>query len=360
MRIYNSDLRRAWRWLKRGRPAKTIRFLEPKVPLFLEDPQFYALLGRACLETGDLGGAEFYFKRGLQSDPELIAARLGMAVVALKKKDTPTSVRYWLEIVDENPNNRYARRGLEALRKISNPAMQERFFENVDHRRFLPALGRRWPRWILPAALASLIILLGVYFRGEISQIFRELDAPRRSGAENIRIEGALSLVDPAEDVLYPLAASEVEKTFRRALRHFDKYEDNRSRVELNRIKYSNASSEVKSEALALEALLAEPEFDTLRFRPSFAEVSADPWLYDGCWVLWRGKVSNVVFGENAILFDFLVGYDTGQVLEGLVPVKVPFAVSIEAALPLELLARVAVEDGQITLEARTLHFIRN
>ncbi len=60
MRAYSKDLRKARRWLAAGRSTKVIHFLEPKVPLFLEDPHYYALLGRAYLNNGSYGDADTY------------------------------------------------------------------------------------------------------------------------------------------------------------------------------------------------------------------------------------------------------------------------------------------------------------
>ena len=148
MKIYNRDLKRARRWLAAGRSTKVIHFLEPKVPLFIEDPQYYALLGRACLESGLLKDADTYLSRGLQADPGHLDVMLALAVNHLKRKDPPAAVRTWLEIIEDFPNDRntrYARRGLKSLKRITNQFQQDRFLEKFDTRRYLPFIGSRWP-----------------------------------------------------------------------------------------------------------------------------------------------------------------------------------------------------------------------
>ena len=87
-----------------------------------------------------------------------------------------------------------------------------------------------------------------------------------------------------------------------------------------------------------------------------FKEVQEHPVLYQDCYVIWKGRVSNLVIGENSINFDLLVGYETEQVLEGIVPVQLNFAAHIDPAFPIEVLGRIEPEGNQIYLEAKSIH----
>ena len=104
MKIYNKTLKKAYKNLRAGHDGKVISMLEPKVPLFLENYQFYYILGVACLRNGDKGGADTYLKRAVQVNRKAVEPRLHLDVLALHKKDTTEAVRLWLGILDIDPS----------------------------------------------------------------------------------------------------------------------------------------------------------------------------------------------------------------------------------------------------------------
>jgi len=359
MKIYNRDLKRARRWLAAGKSSKVIHFLEPKVPLFLEDPMYYALLGRACMDTGLLTDADTYLNRGLQADPDNLDVYLVLAVNHLKRKDPASAVRTWLEIIDEFPNHsdtRFARRGLKSLKKISDQQQQDRFIERFHSRKYMPGIGSKWPGIIFIVLFFILIGLMGFYFRDTISTTF--ISREYRTGAEKLLPDTGRSLTESGGDVLYPMNDSELTKTLRKALRYYQAYNDNKARYELNKIKYSNAAEDIRMKAIGLITSLGDATIENIETDYTYADVSVSPWLYEGCFVLWQGMTANVVFDDDDISFDFLVGFEDGKVLEGKVPVRLPFLAVMEP-LPLELLARVEPQNGTFILEGKTLHFLR-
>jgi tetratricopeptide (TPR) repeat protein len=359
MKTYNRDLKRARRWLAAGRSSKVIHYLEPKVPLFIEDPLYYALLGRACLEGGLLRDADTYLNRGLQADPGHLDVRLTLAANHLKRKDPAAAVRTWLEVLEDFPKDKCARRGLKSLKRISDPFQQDRFLEKFDARRYMPFIGSRWPGLILLFLLVILIGLMGFYFRDTIVSAVSERGGREyRPGTETLIPEAGRPLTVSGGDVLYPMNDSEVSRTLKRALKLYQNYQDNEARFELNKIRYSNASDDIRQQAIGLLAALGNPTIENIETDYSFEELSRTPWLYENCWVLWSGMTANVVFDEDAIRFDFLVGFEDGQVLKGKVPVELPFLVVMEP-LPLELLARVEPRNGSFVLIGKTVHFIR-
>ena len=120
MKINNKDLKKAFAMVKVKKYPQAIRFLEPKVPLFLEDELFYYFLGVSCFHTGDIGGSEFYLKRSLQVNHDNVDSRLYLAAIQLKKKDQANAARLWLNILDIEPDNKIAQRGLNKLKKIKD------------------------------------------------------------------------------------------------------------------------------------------------------------------------------------------------------------------------------------------------
>ena len=86
MKIYNKTLKKAYRYLRAGKNGKVVSLLEPKVPMFLENYQFYYILGVACLRNGDTGGADTYLKRAVQVDRNAVAPRLFPGRIGTQKK----------------------------------------------------------------------------------------------------------------------------------------------------------------------------------------------------------------------------------------------------------------------------------
>ncbi len=212
MRIYNKELRKAQKWLSSGRPTKTIRYLEPKVPIFLEDPLYYAILGRACLEAGLIKDAETYLNRGLQADPNHLNVRLLLAVVHLKRKDPAAAVRTWLEILEDLPGERHARKGLNTLKRISDQESQDRFLNQFHHQRFLPSLAPSWPRYVFPVLIFILVLLTMFYFRDNLERFTERTRRTVREGAASFEIAREDSLTIENPDVLYPMDENEARK----------------------------------------------------------------------------------------------------------------------------------------------------
>ncbi len=359
MRTYNRDLKRARRWLASGRSTKVIRYLEPKVPLFLEDPDYYAILGRSCLEAGLLKDADTYLNRGLQADPVNVEIRLTLAVNHLKRKDPAAAVRTWLEVLEDHRDDKYANRGLKTMKSITSQEAQDKFIASFSPRRFLPDIRSRWPAGILTVLIILLLFLMGLYFLEEIGSVVSSLsDRTHRLGSERFIVDQKGPLTTDSANIPYPMSDGEVTQTMKKAMKHFQAYEDNQARFELNKIMNSNASAEIRDQAEGLIESLREPEIEGFENSFDYADVESLPALYEGCWVLWRGMTANVLYDNDAIRFDFLVGFDEGRILEGRVPVEIPFLTVMEP-LPLELLARVENREDGFHLIAKTLHFLR-
>ncbi|MCK4515392.1 MAG: hypothetical protein KAU31_09055, partial [Spirochaetaceae bacterium] len=103
-----------------------------------------------------------------------------------------------------------------------------------------------------------------------------------------------------------------------------------------------------------LSSYFTEPTFVDFVDNFTYAEVAGEPWLYDGCHVRWSGQVSNIAVSDDAIRFTLLVGYEDERILEGTVPVRVPFAADVQAG-PIELIGRVNFQDGLLSLTATSI-----
>ncbi|OQX29199.1 MAG: hypothetical protein B0D92_05000 [Spirochaeta sp. LUC14_002_19_P3] len=359
MRIYDRELKRAYRWLAAGKYTRVIRFLLPKIPSYRQVSSFYAVLGRAYLENGLVSDADFYLKRGLALDPDHLEIRQCLAVNHLKRKDTASAVKAWIEILDDYPEDKISSNGLKALKKLSKPGTQERFLEKFNPRRFLPAMPFVLPNWAPAAVLILIAVITGISLRKPIASILSSIGTgkAKRPGTE-IFIQFGKDIAQTDENVLLPMSEEEINRIIKKARHHFDNYEDNSARHELNKILSSNIAESTREEVNGLAKLLAESEFNSLETAYTYKDVASNPKLYEDCWIKWSGVPVNVEFRDDSIAFDFLVGYEDGRVLEGSVPVTVPFLAVMEP-LTLELLAKVEVNGSSFRLVAKTLHFQR-
>ena len=85
-----------------------------------------------------------------------------------------------------------------------------------------------------------------------------------------------------------------------------------------------------------------------------------DPVLYRGCHVIWKGIAANIQLSPSQTSFEFLIGYDTRQSLEGIVAVLFDRALIVNPEQPLELLGRIVPVSGDrgemIRLEGLAIH----
>lgn len=94
-----------------------------------------------------------------------------------------------------------------------------------------------------------------------------------------------------------------------------------------------------------LMSYMSRPSFTDFRDNIEYRQVEQEPWLYNNTHVRWKGRVTNLNIGTESITFDFLVGYHDERVLEGIVPVTLPFAAALEGAMPIELIAKLQTND---------------
>lgn len=353
-------LKRALSLIKNHKYSSVIRLLESKIPHYLENDEFMLYLGASCFYIGDIGGAVSYLGRGDRIDPDNTAIQLYLAASHLKKNNTTEAVRIWLAVLDIDEQNKEARKGLDIIRSFGSPDDQRKFCQSKKILQLVPGFGLSVSTIVFVLLLAvfvgiatTFILLLSHY---GTSGIKRETRADR-VGVER-SIDRRETLADTGETTYYILTEKEVKASFRRAIDAFNDGDDNLARMEINRIKLSNASSLIKGKIHLLEGHLEPPGFDTFRTNFSFQDVVGDPQLFNGCHVLWRGKVSNLIETEDSVSFDLLAGYDSGQVLDGVIPVKFNFFVSVNPDLPVEVIGEVHLGEGQIYLNGVSIHTI--
>ncbi len=326
--------------------------------MFRESYRYYYLLGMSCLHTGDYAGAYSYLQRAvnLESEP---AARLGLAAVFLRRRQTDEALRVYLDILEQHENNQRAKRALEWLREVESPEETFDWFDSGRIKRILPPIGPFVPRRVVLVVFvlaAAILLFINRESLMRIPELVLRQDS--RSGSEFTQISPDTPIVDDESTSRYVLSEREIEALFADMRRDFDDRRDNRVRLSINRIVLSNATEQVKARARYLLDFLEQPTFTSFGDGFEFQEVAADPPLFDGVYVRWRGRVANLVIGEETISFDLLVGYESGQVLLGTIPSRLDFTVLLRNNDPVELIGRVRSDLDPFSLETVSIRVL--
>ena len=363
-------IQRSFRLYQRKKYTEAIQLLESQIFRFRDRFEFYSLLGLACLYSGDFGGAESYLKRASQLKSDDTPILLGLAALDLKRFETEGALKKWLKVINLDPRNRTAGRGLNFLRRDPASADIQELIESGRIKSFFPPIPFSVSRFAAPALavfLTALIILGLVYFFSLSPLPFRR---DVRPGIREIELSTLrLALTEDTGSSGFMLSEEEIRKTFSGVKTYLMKYRDNLALREINKILLSNASAYVKEKSRLLKTFVQVPDFTTIKDSFSFLEVQENPLLYEGCFVVWAGKAANVNITEEKITFDLLVGYQYEKELQGFVPVTLDFAVNLESGFAVEILGQVVSSDtlgrvvssdpkGRVSVEEKAISLI--
>ncbi|MCR4940843.1 MAG: tetratricopeptide repeat protein [Treponemataceae bacterium] len=353
-----SPLQKARKYFNAGKYPKVISLLEPLVLEYRESFDFFFLLGTACLYVEDIGGAEAYYKTARRirvGNPDVMRAQ---GVLYLRLGDISRALELYLGVLDALPGDAVASDALEFIRRNSDPEKMEQKIRSGALKKFYPKRGLH-PA-VLPLCAAFLVLAAGCTFfamnyrsllglngaRADLSYL--ELSADEKSNP----VSADLS----SESFRYILTKEEVVTCYNDAKRFFQQHRDNEARRCINKLLLSNADSAVKLRAEQLAEHLEEPRFDTVTDNYSVRQVLEDIYLYNDCWVVWSGRVSNVEVDEKFLKCVLLVGYENLDRIDGSVTLVMEQPVSIDAEKALKILCRITVSDGQLILRGKTVY----
>ncbi|MDR2177335.1 MAG: tetratricopeptide repeat protein [Treponema sp.] len=360
-------LTRAVRLARKGNYDAAIKTLEPEVNRFHDSFRYYYILGVSCLRVGDFMGAFTYFKLARDvrlRDPNVL---LGIAVLYLRRGETDRAVDIYLDVQDIDPANSIARKAMSIIRRYAGQDQLTEWIESGELRRLYPPLPRvsPEPRRIVLAVL----VVAGILAAGFFTLLrFRVITLPGSRGPRTLVAGAGLEAEDRRQPVetggtyRYILTRNQVLEIYERGLSLFTEYRDELARLNFNRLIEANASEGIKNKARLVMSYMEIPGFDSFKRQDNFAYADAvkDPVLYRGCHVIWKGMAANIQSSPSQTSFEFLIGYDTRQSLEGIVPVVFDKALAVNPEQPLELLGRIVPVAGDrgetIRLEGIAIH----
>ena len=359
-------LTKASRHARAGKYEAAIRTLEPEINRYHGSFYYYYLLGSACLRTGDFGGALTYFRLAHEAKRREPLAILGLAALYLRRGETERAVDYYLDILEIDGKNRIAQKAMKVIRR---QAGTETFSNWIEAGKLpvlyppipFPGFSAQEVLRVIAALAAVCLLTLGIMVRFKfITNPFLPRGSRQGVTALSLSREERMAPVQTGGAFRYTLTRVEALDIYERALSQFTAYRDEAARVNLNRILESNAADGLKNRARIIISYMEAPGFDTFKRADNvpYDEAVKDPLLYHDVYVIWRGKAANVVTSDTGTTFDFMIGYDTGTTLEGIVPVTFNKAIPLNPERPLEVLGRVIPTgpDGPIHLEGVALH----
>lgn len=350
----------AWKYMCRRQFSTAIKLLEDKAQTYEEHFDYYVELGTACLYIGDIGAASLYFQKARRiklTDSRLL---LGQAAIFLRRGETDRALQYYLEIKENDPQNKVADAAIEFVRTHGDYDTICRWVDTGRIEQFYPPLGANPDKiWsiIIPVAACILgCLLFFVVFpvkkpytpsRADLSAL--ELSEDEKKSAKESDLTG--------QTYQFILSDKEISKVYASSIQYFNEHRDNAAQIEVNRLCNSNASSAIKQKARVLSTYFEIPDFDTIRDVPDFASVKESPVLYDDCWVSWGGKISNVnIYDDGTYSCDFIIGDEEFRHYEGTVSVFFEAVPNIEADQYVKILGHLSVDGGRVVLNGRSVY----
>lgn len=355
----------AWADMRRRRFATAIKLLEGKAETYEDDFEYYLTLGIACLYVGDFGASSAYFNRARKLKTTDTRLLIGQAAIFLRRGDTDRALQYYLEIIDNEPENEIAKNAMEFIRTHGDYDIICRWVDTGRIEQFYPPIG------VNPEKIVMITVPVAACLLGIVLAFVILLNRPMNKG---IRVN--LSAIELTADELssakeqdlstqscrYILTNKEITKHYSNALQFFQEHRDNAAQIEVNTILNSDAVLSIKQKANILTGYFEIPDFDTITDVPSYSDVMNNDVLYLNCWVDWGGKVSNVkTYEDGSYTCDLLVGTDNLEHYEGSVKVYFESTPKISTEQQVRILGQVDTRNGTIYLKGRkTYQSIRN
>lgn len=355
-------LRQAWGLYKRGQFASALGQLEAQVFQFREDPEFFRILGLCCLQSGDWKGGETYLQRSKQLDDLVHRDTLrGLLVLAARQKNYAEALKLALQMLDRNPDDRLAKRAMNQMKELlAGPEGT-----SLDRKVLLGWLpkyrrvSQRWRSWLVRSVLGvGLVLAIAVGTVLGLSWVQAgaspEQNGVARPGPEDWTLgPGTTQVTNRSAEVV--LSSAEVDEAWTLARKAFQSYHDSQARFQINRIVLSNAANSVKERARALLPYLHEPDFSRPEDTVNYRDVVENPHLYEGCTVQWKGVLTNLDAGTEKIRFDLLLGYENGQIVQGVIPIELGFAALLKNSEVVEVLGRVTLRESSWYIQGVSL-----
>ncbi|MBR1535339.1 MAG: hypothetical protein IJ630_00190 [Treponema sp.] len=370
----HTPLEKAHSLLRRRKFSHVISILESgnNPEIYRETFDYFLTAGLACLYLGDTGSAGAYFQRARHirlTDPTLLCAQ---AVLFLRRGDTEKALSYYIDVLDEDPDNKVALSAIEFIRTHGTDELYTAI-DSGEIEKFYPPLGINpdWIKRVILSALVGLALALLILNLGNFSKIFRHIPVSFGKERKDLKefflpvedIKAMQQSDSAATSYKYTLSEEQIKHSYELVKAYSTAYKENAARVEINRLLLSNANNELKTRMKIVLSHFTEPTFDSLitnKDNIDYATVrdSNESELYLDCMVSWSGRIANAQSIGTSYRFDLLVGYENLDRMEGIVPVffeEAPYP-ELDGERTVHVLGKISSQDGSILLKGRAVY----
>lgn len=334
--------------------SSAIKLLNGREEIYEDNAEFYILLGIAYLYTGDAGTASSYFQRARRITVTNVTLLLGQAAVFLRRGLTDRALDYYLEVLDQDPGNKVAHNAMEFIRKEGDYNTICKMADTGELEKYYPPLGVN-PNTIavIVGSIVGFVIGVGIALTIMVTRPKVDYGRMDLSSFELTKEDSKNAVAADLSKVkvTYFLSSHEITQGYDAALKYFRTHRDNMAQIEINRLLHSNASDIVKEKAALLQEYLEEPGFDTITDVVDVKTAEKEPELYENCYVVWGGRVSNVTEYDEKYYCRFLVGYENMKNVDSVVDLHFDYIPHIESDQALKVLGRLHLTGDALSLQ---------
>jgi tetratricopeptide (TPR) repeat protein len=176
---------------------------------------------------------------------------------------------------------------------------------------------------VLGVVLAGFLVYFGLSYVLGVFSYSKQSKSVVSENIGKIEVESNAKLVE-----ITPLLTNEIVLTDRQVSELFNELKlllsknraSNKARFIANYLLNSNASPSVKAKVEVLRTFMEEPT--VLDWMPLYEEVNSKPNLYNGVFVVWKGRIVNVEKVGSSANFVFVVHGDTPSSIKGFMKAK--------------------------------------
>jgi hypothetical protein len=326
---------------KEGKLGEVINTVENNLDEKEIDLTINKVYSFSLIRLGRFREAEFIINELLESYPEDHELLNAMAYLEVVKGNKTAGINLLLDAEYYAPSDvkQKIKSNLDEVSKYTN-LMPDLAAKQIKSKDFLiinlPDVKIKKPKFdfikilnpkSLSIVLGSIVLGISIYFGvSYVLGILNYSKSNKNVVSDNINkidIENNSKLIE-----ISPLLTNEITLTDKQVSELFNELKillsknraSNRARFIANYLLNSNANPSIKSKVEVLKTFMDEPT--VLDWMPLYEEVNSKPNLYDGVFVIWKGRIVNVEKIGNSANFIFVIHGDSPSSIKGFIKSK--------------------------------------
>lgn len=326
--------------LKKSRYQDALDFAAERIKIDPNNHNLYFLKATANIYMNRIQEALLDLGEAIYLNPQHVPTMQALAYIFIRQGDYEGAINKWLSILERDPKNPVARRNLSLFKKEApNKAAL-----NLNPERYIDLPHIASARVQFPWKKISVSFLLALTIALGSVWLFRYF------AGKPFELLPGLSLDFP-DKIRFTLTDKEIEFYKKEIFEQVNNQEFNKAKKNMNKIYLSNAALEDKKLLKTWETRLNYPTSKTLKENYGPSEVFANPDLYQGCFVAWKGIVTAVVQQDQLLFFKMTAD---NEEIAATYLVNYP----LKENMKVSLLGRLLFQNQQLKLEVYELSVV--